>query len=132
MSSPKQQGYIAVIAAITTTAILIIIALVFSSGNFMGRFDTFWLETKDVARKTAEGCLEYARLYLSLTSGGYPGNETINVGNSTCTILAIETDGNGNKIIKARSTFNNRTVNLRLIAAGISLETISLEEVASF
>ncbi len=125
----KKEGYIAVISAIIITTIVIVIALVFSSSNFLGRFDTLGFETKDAARKVAEGCLEHAKLQLAL--GAYSGNETINVGTETCQILPIETAGS-NKIIKAKAAVLERTVNLKLVVDSTSLETVSLEEVNSF
>lgn len=130
MFSPvSRKGYIAVISAIIITTVVIMTALVFSSGNFLGRFDTLGFETKDAARKVAEGCLEQAKLKLAL--GPYAGSETIRVGSETCEILPIETAGT-NKIVKARATVFERTVNLKLTIDSVTLENVSLEEVSSF
>jgi len=125
----NNQGYIAVISAIIITAIVIVIALVFSSANFLGRFDTSGLEMKTIAKEAALGCLEHAKLRLKL--GAYSGNETIAVGDYSCDILPIETSG-GNKIIKASSTVDNRGTFLKLTVDGSTLETISLEELNNF
>jgi hypothetical protein len=125
----SRSGYIAVISAVIITTIVIVIALVFSSGNFLGRFDTLGFETKDAARKVAEGCLEHAKLQLAL--GSYEGNETISVGTEACDILPIEISG-FDKIIKATATVMERTANLELTVDGATLENISLEEVGVF
>lgn len=125
----RREGYIAVISAIITTAIVIVIALVFSSSNFLGRFDTQGLELKDLSKGIALGCLEYAKLQLRL--GNYSGNETVNIGEFSCKILPIE-ESEGKKIIKSTANVNNRITNLKLTADGSSLETISLEEISSF
>ncbi|KKU93982.1 MAG: hypothetical protein UY26_C0003G0132 [Candidatus Jorgensenbacteria bacterium GW2011_GWA1_48_13] len=123
-----RQGYIAIISAVITTAIVIVIALVFSSSNYLGRFDTSALEMKVVSKKVAQGCLEHAKLKMKL--GSYSGNEDVSIGTYTCTVLPIETSGS-NKIIKSKATVDNKTTNLRLTIDS-SLNTVSLEEVADF
>lgn len=125
----KEEGYIAVISAIIITAIITVIALVFSSSNFMGRFDTLKIETKDVSRKVAEGCLEYAK--LKLAGGSYGGNETVAVGDYSCQILAITTQGQ-NTIIRSQTTINNETTKLLFTVLTSNLATVSLEEIGSF
>ena len=124
-----QAGYIAVISAVIVTVIVIVIALVFSSANFLGRFDTSGLEMKNIGKEVAQGCLEHAKLKLKL--GAYSGNEIISVGDYNCTILPIETSGS-NKIVKASSTVDNRTTNLKLTVNSSTLETVSLEELNNF
>lgn len=124
-----RDGYIAVITAIIITTVVIVMALASSSGSFLGRFDTLGFETKDAARKAAEGCLEHAKLQLAL--GSYGGSETVEVGDETCDILPIESSGN-NKVIKTAAKVFERTVNLKLTVDGSTLENVSLEEVDSF
>lgn len=126
----RSGGYIAVISAIIVTAIVLSVALVFSSSNFLGRFDTLFLEEKDIARGVAEGCLEYARLKLA-QSPSYAGNESKNIGPYSCNILAIES-APGQKIIKSTATVQDRVSNLKLIVNDSALKLISFEELASF
>lgn len=131
MLSPnkKNQGYVAVVSSIIITAIVIVIALVFSSSNYLGRFDNQGVEMKDISREVAEGCLEYAK--LKIAEGQYNGGELKTIGDYSCYILPIETFAEG-YIIKATSTVHNRETKLRLKISSSNLETISLEEVTSF
>ncbi|HXF44329.1 MAG TPA: hypothetical protein VNK70_02610 [Candidatus Paceibacterota bacterium] len=123
------QGYIAVISAVIITAIVIVIALVFSSSNYLGRFDTAGFEEKGAGREVALGCLEHAKLRMK--TGAYSGGENINIGGYDCSILPIETEGK-NKVIKASSTIGGRSTNLKLTVDGSTLENLSLEEVSGF
>jgi hypothetical protein len=123
------QGYIAVISAVIISSIVIVIALVFSSSNFLGRFDSQNVEMKEVGEGVAKGCLEYAR--LKLAQGAYSGNELKSIGDYTCRILPIET-ASGEYIIKATSTVSNKETKLKLRISSVDFQTISLEEVNSF
>jgi hypothetical protein len=125
----NKQGYIAVVSAIIITSIVIVIALVFSSGNFLGRFDSQGLEMKEISREVARGCLEYAK--LKLAQGGYSGNELKTIGNYSCRILSIES-GSNSYVVKATSTVGNKETKLKLKVSNSDLKTISLEEVVSF
>lgn len=129
MSLNKRAGYLAIISSVIVTAIVMTIALVFSSSNFFGRFDTQNIEFKSLSRAAAEACLEYAK--LKLAEGAYGGNETVAVGNYTCQILAIETNGS-QKIIKTKSEIQKGNTNLKLTVDSQTLKTISLEELTSF
>lgn len=122
---PAQTGYVAVISAIIITAVVFMIALVFSSSNFSGRFDSQSLEIKDVSRKVAEGCLEYAR--LKLAEGAYGGNEIRTIGGYNCYIAPIE-NISSQYIIKATSTISGKESRLKLTVHEATLKTISFEE----
>lgn len=125
----RRGGYVAVVSAVVVTAIVLMTALVFSSANFLGRFDTQNLEAKDMAREVAEGCLAHAR--LKLAQGSYSGGEVKTVGNYTCTILPVLTVGN-EKIIKATATVGGQTANLSLTVDAATLEATSRSESSSF
>lgn len=122
----NKEGYIAVISAIIITAIIMVIALVFSSSNFLGRLDTQTEEMKDTSRKLTEGCLEYARLKLAANSS-YAGSESHTIASSSCYIYAIQTQGS-NKIIQALSTISNRNTSIKLTVNGTTLKIVSQEE----
>src|SRR3989344_9672934 len=121
----EQQGYIAIISAVIVTAIVVVISLVFSSSNFLSRFDAQSIELKSVGREAAEGCLEYAK--LKLAGGAYGGNGTVVVGPDTCQILPIEQAG-ANTVIKVTSKISERTTNLKLVVSSTTLKNVSLEE----
>lgn len=128
---PKdRKGYIAVISAVIITAIVMVIALVFSSSNFLGRFDSQTLEMKDMARSAAQGCLEYARLQLAINPN-YAGSETRSVGGYFCSLLSISLQNNL-YLIEASSTVGKGSVKLKLLADKNTLKTVSLQEVNGF
>lgn len=129
MHFKDKKGYIATISAIIITGIILAVSLVVSASSFLGRFDSSGLETKDISKEVALGCLEVAKLKLKL--GEYSGNETIGVGDYFCDILGIETSGNM-KIIKSSATVDTRTTNLELTVDGTTLQTTSLKEVQQF
>jgi len=126
----KESGYIAVISAIIVMAIVVAVALTFSSSNFLGRFDTLFLEEKEIARFVAEGCIEYARLKLA-EHASYGGNESKNIGPYSCTILPIES-APGEKVIKATAAVQGKISNLKIIINANNLNLISFEEISSF
>lgn len=114
------------VSMIATIGILLI-SLAVSSSAFFGRFDTLGMESKNIARGAAMGCLEYARLQISLNSS-YAGGETRSVGGYTCQILPVENPEAGQKILKTSGIFNNRASNLKLTIAIPGNSFISLEE----
>ena len=107
-----------------------VIALVFSGSNFLGRFDSQALEMKDMARSLAQGCLEYARLQLA-TNPNYAGNETRPIGGYFCSLLPISLQNN-QYLIQASSTVGRGSVKLKLWADQNTLKTVSLQEVGGF
>ena len=126
----RNEGYIAIISSIIVMAITIFVAIIFSSSNYLGRFDTQTLEMKDLSKEVSEGCLDHERLQIAWNSS-YSGDETITVGNYACDILPIETTSS-QIIIKSTAEISNRTTNLRLVIDDYSLEVISLEELSTF
>lgn len=118
-------GYVATISAIIVTSIVIVIAIVFSSSNFLGRFDSQNTEMKDIAREVAMGCLEYAR--LKLAQGSYGGDEVKIIGGYSCYIPPIEASPPA-YVIRATSTILGKESRLKLTVSMSDLETISLEE----
>ena len=130
MPSPiniKKDGYIILLVSIIVTVGILLISLAVSNLTFLGRFDTLGIESKNTAREVAGGCLQYARLQLSLNSL-YAGNETRNIGSYSCQVLPIETPNASQKVIKTRAVVNNRVSNLKLTIATPGNSFVSLEE----
>ncbi|MFH0806217.1 MAG: hypothetical protein V1885_00590 [Candidatus Brennerbacteria bacterium] len=105
-----RQGYIAIVASIVVTTIVGVVALVFSSSNFLGRYDTLALEEKGASRALAEGCLEYARLALAVNPS-YAGGNTVPIASSTCRVVSVVTVGQ-EKRITTSATIGTKTTNL--------------------
>lgn len=128
MYQSQTSGYVATISAIIITGIVLAVAVAFSSGNFLGRFDSQNVETKDLSWYIAHSCLEYARARLS--RGSYSGNEIVPVGTYQCSILSL-TQNATSTIIRSTATVNGKSSNLRLTVNNSTLRTIQLEEVTS-
>lgn len=124
------QGYIAIVASIIVTTIIGVVALVFSSSNFLGRYDTLALEDKEIARVLADGCVEYARLKLALNSS-YPGGETVSVASSTCRVVTVTTLGS-DKRIATTGVMNGKVTNLAVIVRGSDFAILERREEVSF
>lgn len=125
MSFKDREGYIATISAIIITGIVISISLVVSMSSFLSRFDSLGLEMKDISKEVVMGCLEIAKLKLKL--GNYAGGEIVSVGDYSCEILAVQTNGN-TKTIKASATVDGRVTNLEMQVDATTIQTISLRE----
>jgi hypothetical protein len=124
--SESRQGYIAIVASIIVTTLVGVVALVFSSGNFLGRYDTLSLEEKEEARALAEGCVAYARLRLA-TNPAYGGNETVGIASSTCQVASVTPQGDDLRIVVSAAV-RGKATNLTVIMAGDDLAILSEEE----
>ena len=125
-----RQGYVAIVSTIILTVIITAIAVALSGASIFGRLNTTTFTSKKTSRLLSESCLDWGRLKLALDKN-YTGNESFAVGSSTCTLLTIEIQG-ANKILKASSTYQNVSTNLKFTVVSTTLELVSLEEVASF
>lgn len=122
-----RRGYIAIVASVVITTLVAVVALVFSSSNFLGRYDTLALEEKEESRALAEGCVAYARLRLA-TNLSYVGNEDIGIASSTCRIVSVTPQG-GSFRVATFATVRGKGTNLIVTIAGDDLSVISWEEV---
>ena len=121
-----RQGYIAIIASVVVTTIVGVVALVFSSSNFLGRYDTLALEHKEISRALAEGCMEYARLQLTLDPA-YGGGETVPIASSTCTVGVVVPAGD-NLVIPVSAATQGKWTNLTATVRSSDLAIVSLTE----
>ncbi len=126
----RSGGYIAIVASIVVATIVGVVALVFSSSNYLGRYDTLALEEKGISRALAEGCVEYARLKLS-SNPSYIGGDTVAVGSSTCRVVSVATVGETKQIVTA-GTSGTKTTNLMTTMRASDLRILGQEEEASF
>jgi len=126
MRSRNRKGYIAIIASIVITTIVGVVALVFSSSNFLGRYDTLALESKRSSRALAEGCVEYARLRIA-QNPTYRGGDTVAISSFSCEVVSVVTEGD-NFRVTASSTVNRHTTALTALIAKSDLSLIERSE----
>jgi len=124
------NGYIAITSAIIVTIIVVSVILTTSSIGYFGRFNVLGTLFKEEGNAFANACADTALLNLALDID-YAGNETITVASSTCTIMAIETNGD-EKTIKTQAVENDRTSNLKVILDTTNFTIVSWDEVVTF
>ena len=125
-----QSGYIAITTAIVLSLLVVALAIALGSSSLIYRFTIVDFVNKQTSLFTANSCLDYARLKLSMDPA-YAGNETVNIGSYQCTLQPIAISGS-NKVIKAHAAVNGATTNLQLTVVSSTLSTVSLEEVVKF
>lgn len=126
--STRQDGYIAVVTALIFTAVVLTAVFSVATSGLISRTGKVQFANKGASYAAARACIDRARLQL-FQSPAYTGNETINIYDYQCSILAIEISGN-NKIIKTMSSVLGATSNLKLTVDN-NLATVSFEEVVS-
>lgn len=124
-----QQGYVAVMSAIIITAILLVVALTFSSSSFLGRFDTQATELKILTRNLAQGCIAHAQLMLVL--GSYTGDEDVIIGEYACRVISV-TQGSGTTTVQVTAIIEDHTTNLEAVLNSTTLAINSVIEVSTF
>lgn len=122
----KTQGYVALIAVIFTGAMLIVLSFGLNFYSFFSLADFYDFVLKEKSLSLAEGCVELALLKLKKDSL-YQGDEVINIGDFSCSILPIETS-DSQKIIKTSAYVYNRISNIEVVIDKETFKIISWRE----
>lgn len=125
----NRGGYIAVVTALIFMAVTLGLAASVGTSALLGRQSKNEFLNKQASYLAARTCLDRARIQLSQNWSGYAGNETVDVYDYKCSILAIGNSGQ-NKIITATSSVFSAFTNLKLTVDS-ALATIAFEEVIS-
>jgi hypothetical protein len=112
-----QSGYIALMATIIISLILLVMTVEEGSIGWHARFNILGTEAKEQATALAEGCAEQAMAKL-LTDPTYNGNSTTTFPYGTCYTFPIElnTPNNGMLTIKTQAVIRNSYTNLKISA----------------
>jgi Tfp pilus assembly protein PilV len=129
-SHRSNGGYIALISAVTISAILLAITAALGYTAFFARYNMLDSEYKEMGSALAEACAETALLKLANDST-YTGNEVVTVSSSPCTIRPVSVSG-GQVTIEVQSIIQNTYTNLEVVAASGTLGIISWQEIANF
>jgi hypothetical protein len=124
------NGYIAITSAIIITILILTVVITTSTTGFFGRFNILSSLLKERGDALANACADTALLGLA-EDINYAGSTTINVASTTCTIFAIETNGN-QKTIKAKGTDGDTGTNIKVILNTDDFTIVSWDEVANF
>ncbi len=104
----NESGFIALMAVIVISAVLLSITFSVSAGGYFTRFNVLNGEFKRISLGLAESCVDVALLKIGEQYTTYTGNETIPVGTQNCKIdpitYAPDPGGNPNKKIASIST----------------------------
>jgi hypothetical protein len=84
----KQRGYIALMATIVISLILLVMVVEEGSSGWFARFNILGTEAKEQASSLAEGCAEQALATL-LTDPNYTGDVTMITSGGTCHVLPV-------------------------------------------
>ncbi len=113
-----QSGYIALMATIIISLILLVMTVEEGSSGWYARFNILGTEAKEQANSLAEGCSEQAIAKL-LTDPTYNGNSTTTYPYGVCYTFPIElnTPSSGLLTIKTQSVVRNSYTNLKVTAS---------------
>lgn len=124
-----QKGFVALVTVLIVSALVLIVTIGLSLRTIdemeMGLQKSLSSETYYFANL----CAEDALMKLKANSN-YSGDEVINIGKGSCTILPIE----GNWTIKISASFSGQVKKMRLVISQIHPEIVvdSWQEVADF
>lgn len=124
------RGYIAITSAIIISFLLMTIVFTLSSASFFSRSNILDSNQKETSLGIAEACADTALLKLAQNSA-YSGNENLNVGSSTCSILSLESPS-GQKIIKTWANYKGYQTNIKITLNYPAMTIISWEELPNF
>ncbi|MEK7147111.1 MAG: hypothetical protein AAB772_02545 [Patescibacteria group bacterium] len=130
LNSSYNNGYIAITSAIIISFLLMTIVFTLSSASFFSRSNTLDANQKETSLGLAEACADTALLKLAQNSS-YSGNENVNIGADTCSILALESPS-GQKIIKTLANYKGYGTNLKITLNHPAMTIISWEELPNF
>lgn len=124
-------GFIALISSIIISVLLLTIVVALNLTGFLGRFNILDSELKERSLSLAEGCVDIALLNLA-RNPNYTGGATVNVGDDSCNIQAIQDDTPmmGETTIKTKSVFRKAVTNLEIVADSGNLSIVSWKECA--
>jgi len=109
----NQKGYIALILILIILGLTLMIAI---SANLSGISEADMGLQKSQSSESfylATLCAEDALMKLKRNLG-YPGNETLTIGEGNCNILSVEGSGNTNRVVKTAGNIYNQTRRIRI------------------
>ena len=112
----KQSGYIALMATIIISLILLVMTVQAGSSGWSARFNVLGTEAKEQANALAEGCGEQA-LATVLTNPNYAGDPTgtwTTVGEGKCHIFAPDFSIAGLVVIKTQAVVRDSYANINM------------------
>jgi len=98
MDIKNTNGYIAIISVIIISMVLLTATITLSLTGFLNRFNILEGEAKEISIGLATACVESARIKIARDLN-YFGDETINVGERSCTIISVTDNGSTVQVV---------------------------------
>lgn len=129
----KNKGVIALTSILIVGALVLLIAVGVSLRSISEINMSLDQESSKKALFLANLCSEQALMKLK-KSLNYSGNESIIIGQDTCSILPVEGIGNSSRIIKTQSTFSKYTKKVKIVIQQVNplMKILSWNEVGDF
>lgn len=125
------NGFVALVAVLIIGAVglAIAISLTLLSAGFAKT--SLVIQQSQQAKSLANACAEYGLEKLR-ESTGYAGNETLTIGSSTCSVLAVLGSGNSNRTVQTTSTVGTITRKIKVLVSQVTpqIQLTSWQEVA--
>lgn len=125
----RENGFIALVLILVILAVVLMVGIGLNLSSISELKMGFQKNLFSRAYYLANLCAEDALMKLKENSN-YLGNETINIGDDSCTILAIE----GNWTIKVSGLSSNQVKKIKIVVSQINPKMVvdSWQEVADF
>jgi hypothetical protein len=120
------SGFMALLSAIIISAVLLLSMVQIGSASFFTRSNILDYELKEKSLALAEGCMEVARLRLTIDPG-YGGHETLGIGDSTCQVGAVATAA-GKITVNVKADDDHHVTELEIVFNRADMAIISYEE----
>ena len=130
----SRAGFIALIATIVISSLLVATAFTLSMTSFFARSSLLENEYKERSIALAEACVDEALLRLANNPSYDPivaADGVMSVGASTCTITSVQHDFPiaGQETIKTKGIFQHSVTNIQVVAHNIDLSIVSWIEI---
>jgi Tfp pilus assembly protein PilV len=126
---PQHNGFVALMAAIIISAMLLMVVTLLSYSGFNSRFNALDFEYKERGSAIAEACADEALLRIA-RDADYAGKSTSTIGGNQCFIGALTTLS-GQTQFTVRAIYQETYTNLKITVATGTLSVISWEEISA-
>lgn len=113
----KEKGFVALMATIIISLVLLVMAAEESVAGFRARFNILGTEAKEQAASLAEACADYALASL-ITDPNYTGNSTATFPSGICHVfpLLLDSPSAGLVTIKTQAEVRGSYTNFLIVA----------------
>ncbi len=115
----RLRGFMALTSVLVLSAFFLLVCIGTASRAISKSQMTTARIERDTGEVRADACVEHALIELSRTLG-YQGDDTIAVGDGSCTIMSIDGEGNGERTIRAYAQNGAHTYRAEVVVSQLS------------